>query len=252
MTSASLSPSPLLWVPAQPCRMVLICVPDQACRSLRDSVSASFHSNLHPLLWAGMLRFSLAQLSVVVQLLSCVRPFATSWTAAHQASLSFTISQSLLKLVSIESVMSSNHLILCRPPSPAFNLSRHQGIFQWFCSLHQMAKVLQLQLQLSINFPIFLCLCPLCFLQNAFLDLQLQAYLFTACFLLTWPPSPPSPPGTKLQEGWKQGCPVPPLSQHPTQGARHTLSLRWWMTESLATFISQCSNSTVQGNHSWN
>ena len=39
----------------------------------------------------------------------------TPWTAAHQASLSFTISQSLLKLMSIESVMPSNHLILCRP-----------------------------------------------------------------------------------------------------------------------------------------
>ena len=40
---------------------------------------------------------------------------ATSWTAAHQASLSFTISQSFLKLMSIESAMSSNHLTLCRP-----------------------------------------------------------------------------------------------------------------------------------------
>ena len=39
----------------------------------------------------------------------------TSWTAAHQASLSFTISQSLLKLMSIELVMPSNHLILCPP-----------------------------------------------------------------------------------------------------------------------------------------
>ena len=46
---------------------------------------------------------------------SVVLNFATPWTAAHQASLSFTISQSLLKLVSIESVMPSNHLILCRP-----------------------------------------------------------------------------------------------------------------------------------------
>ena len=51
----------------------------------------------------------------VVQLLSCVRLFVTPWTATHQASLSFTISQSLLKLMSIESVMPSNHLILCRP-----------------------------------------------------------------------------------------------------------------------------------------
>ena len=53
------------------------------------------------------------------------------WTAAHQASLSITNSQSLLKLMSIESVMTSNHLIICHPPSPpAFNLSQHQGLFQ--------------------------------------------------------------------------------------------------------------------------
>ena len=49
---------------------------------------------------------------VVVQLLSCVRLFATPWTAARQASLSFTISWSLLKLMSIESVTPSNHLTL--------------------------------------------------------------------------------------------------------------------------------------------
>ena len=48
-----------------------------------------------------------------VQLLSCVQFFSTPWTAASQASLSFTISQSLLKLTSIELVMTSNHLILC-------------------------------------------------------------------------------------------------------------------------------------------
>ena len=52
---------------------------------------------------------------VVVQSLSHVWLFATSWTAAHQASLSFIISQSLLKLMSIESVMPSNHLSLCHP-----------------------------------------------------------------------------------------------------------------------------------------
>ena len=49
----------------------------------------------------------------VVQLLNCVRLFVTPWTAACQASLSFTIFQSLLKLMSIELVMPSNHLILC-------------------------------------------------------------------------------------------------------------------------------------------
>ena len=50
-----------------------------------------------------------------VQWLSRVRLFATSWTAACQASLSITNSQNLLKLMSIELVMSSNHLILCCP-----------------------------------------------------------------------------------------------------------------------------------------
>ena len=51
----------------------------------------------------------------VIQLLSCIWLFATPWTIARQASLSFTISLSLLKLMFIESVMPSNHLILCRP-----------------------------------------------------------------------------------------------------------------------------------------
>ena len=50
-----------------------------------------------------------------VHLLSHVRLFATPWTAAHQASLSITNSRTLLKLMSIESVMPSNHLVLCCP-----------------------------------------------------------------------------------------------------------------------------------------
>ena len=52
---------------------------------------------------------------VVVQSLSHVQLFENPGTAAHQASLAFTISLSLLKLMSIKSVMPSNHLILCRP-----------------------------------------------------------------------------------------------------------------------------------------
>ena len=47
---------------------------------------------------------------------SCVQVFVTPWTAVHQASLSITNSRSLLKLMSIKSVMTSNHLILCHPP----------------------------------------------------------------------------------------------------------------------------------------
>ena len=50
-----------------------------------------------------------------VQLLSCVRLFATPWTAAHEASLFIANTQSFLKHMSIELVMPSNHLILCRP-----------------------------------------------------------------------------------------------------------------------------------------
>ncbi|CAM9746762.1 unnamed protein product [Rangifer tarandus platyrhynchus] len=53
-----------------------------------------------------------------VQSLSCVQLFVTPWTAARQASLFITNSQSLLKLMSIESVMPSNHLILCHPLLP--------------------------------------------------------------------------------------------------------------------------------------
>ena len=69
------------------------------------------------------------------------------WTPASQAPLSSTNSWSLLKFMSIESMMPSNHLILC-PPSPLdFNLSQHQGLFQWVSCSHQVARVLELQLQ---------------------------------------------------------------------------------------------------------
>ena len=54
-------------------------------------------------------------INVVVQLLTCVRLFVTRWVAASQATLSFAISQSLLKLMSIKSVMPSKHLILFCP-----------------------------------------------------------------------------------------------------------------------------------------
>ena len=51
----------------------------------------------------------------MVQSLSHVQLFATPWTAAHQASLSFTVSQNLLKLTYIESVTPSNQFVLCHP-----------------------------------------------------------------------------------------------------------------------------------------
>ena len=79
---------------------------------------------------------------------SAMSDSVTPWTAAHQASLSFTISQIFLKLMLIELVMPSNRLILCHPLLlPPFNLSHHQGLFQRVGFSHQMAKVLDLQLQ---------------------------------------------------------------------------------------------------------
>ena len=68
-------------------------------------------------------------------------------TTACQAPLSSTISQSLLKLMSIESVMLSNHCILCCPLLLLPAIFRHQGLFQWVDFSHQVAKVLLLQLQ---------------------------------------------------------------------------------------------------------
>ena len=70
--------------------------------------------------------------SCSVQLLSCVPLFATPWPAARQACLSITNSQSLLKLMSIESVMPSSHLIdALSSPSPLVpNPSQHLSLFQ--------------------------------------------------------------------------------------------------------------------------
>ena len=76
------------------------------------------------------LLFNMLHKFTSVQLLICVRLFETPWIAACQASLSITNSRSLLTIMSIESVMPSSHLILCRPilllpPNP----SQHQGLF---------------------------------------------------------------------------------------------------------------------------
>ena len=84
---------------------------------------------------------------VVVESLSSVWLFVMPWTAAHQASLSFTIFQSLLKFMPIELVMLSSHLILSSTSPPALNLSQHQGLLEWVSSSHQVAKVMELHLQ---------------------------------------------------------------------------------------------------------
>ena len=128
---------------------------------------------------------------VVVQSLSCVSLFATPGTEACQAFLSFPISWSLLRLMSIESVMPSNHLILCRPllllPSIFPSIS---VFFQWVGSSHQVAKVLELQLQpsvLPVNiqgwFPLGLAglISPLVYFLLKYTQLK-HVYSFKSCF----------------------------------------------------------------------
>ena len=67
-------------------------------------------------MWSAKKFIWVSQKLLSVQFSCChARLFTTPWTAAHQTSLSFTNSQSLLKLMSVESVMSSNHLVLCHP-----------------------------------------------------------------------------------------------------------------------------------------
>ena len=86
------------------------------------------------------------QLSLV-QSLSHVWLFTTPWTAAHQASLSIINSWSLHKLMSIESVMPSNHLVLCHPLLLLPSIFPSIRVFSNVSSSHQFAKVLEFQLQ---------------------------------------------------------------------------------------------------------
>ena len=85
--------------------------------------------------------------AVLSQSLSHIWLFVTPWTAAHHTSLSITNSQSLLKLMSIESVMLSNHLILCRPLLLLPLIPPSISLFKWVSSSHHVAKVLEFQLQ---------------------------------------------------------------------------------------------------------
>ena len=75
---------------------------------------------------------------VVVQWLSYVSLFATPWTAAGQAPLSLTVSQSLLKLISFESMMLSNHLILCCPLLLLPSIFPRSRVFSSKSALHIM------------------------------------------------------------------------------------------------------------------
>ena len=111
------------------------------------AVSLQRGTGLQPLLGYHSMSLMSFQFFVVVQSLSHVRFFVTPWTTAHQASLSFTISHSLLKLMSIELVMPSNHLILCHSLLLLPSIFPSLRVFpvSWFFT--SGGKVLELQLQ---------------------------------------------------------------------------------------------------------
>ena len=93
--------------------LLQFCSPANLCQPLINSLYVWIHF-LKRFHISGIIQYLYIYI-VAVQLLSHVRFFATCWTAAGQVSPSFTISRSLLKLMSFESVMPSNHLILCHP-----------------------------------------------------------------------------------------------------------------------------------------
>ena len=84
---------------------------------------------------------------VFIESLSCVQLSATPWTSAHQAPLSSTVSWSLLRFMFIESVMLSNHLILCCLLLLSLVFPSIRVFFQGVSSSHKVARVLEFQLQ---------------------------------------------------------------------------------------------------------
>ena len=125
----------------------------------------------------------------VVQLLSQVRLFATLWTAAHQASLSFTISQSLLRLMSTVSMMSSNHLIrysvqllsrvrLFATPWAAARQASLSIANSW-----SLLKLMSIELVIPPSHLIFCC--PLFLLPSIFPSIRV--FSTESAFRIRWP-----------------------------------------------------------------
>ena len=141
---------------------------------------------------------------VAIHLLSGAGLFVIPWTTARQAPLSSAISWNLLKFVLIESVMLSNHLILCQHllPLPSIFPSIQVFLLQWVSSLHHVAKVLEFQQQ---------------FFQ----------WIFSVDFLEDWLAWSPCSPRDS-----QESSPAPPFSTpgiFPAQGLNlHLLHLLHW------------------------
>ena len=99
---------------------------------IRNMTIGNKHHSLGRLRPAGCMEGQLCPVAVVVQSLSHAQVFATPWTAARQVSLSFTNPWSLLKLMSIKSVMPSNHLTLVLPFSSCLQSFPSSGSFHEF------------------------------------------------------------------------------------------------------------------------
>ena len=127
----------------------------QLCPTLCDPIDGSPRGSPIPgillertLEWVAICFSNAWKWKVKMKSLSHVQLFGIPWNAAHQASLSISNSWNLLKLMSTESVMLSNHLILCYPllllPSIFPSI---RGLFQLLGSSHQVVKLLEFLLQ---------------------------------------------------------------------------------------------------------
>ena len=125
----------------------------QWCLTLCDPMDCSLlGSSLHGISQARVLEWVAISfiLLTAIQSLSHVKLFVTQWTATSQASLSFTISQSLefaqTHIHWVGDAIQPSHPL---PPSSffAFNISQHQGLFQWVSYSYQVAKILEFHLQ---------------------------------------------------------------------------------------------------------
>ena len=126
----------------------------QLCMTLWDPIDSSPPGSAVPRIlqvrtieWVGISFFNAWKWKVKVKSFSHVWLLATPWTAAYQASLSFTISWNLLKLRSIESEIPATHFIFYCPLLLLPSIFPGIRVFQWVSSLHQVAKVLELLLQ---------------------------------------------------------------------------------------------------------